>query len=449
MAGPGRAAGRAAAEPGALGLAAHDRTPLVARALAGQPDTVTRGGLWALSDALTARLRADGFRRVLVRSDDPTHILRAIEGCHAVGADLWIAHTNLPDPFIEEFTRRFGIELVVGDSDRPTGVTPVAGGPARRIHMMTSGTTGEPKVAIHTLESLLSRVRSGARVSVNRAGKWLLTYQPTGFAGLQVALTAVLSHGLLVIPEERTPLGFYQAAVDHGVTQVSATATFWRSLLMVAKPGALGLRQITLGGEAVDQATLTRLRTAFPDTRITHIYASTEAGVVFAVHDGREGFPAAWLQGPVQGVELRIRDGFLHIKTPNAMRAYATEAEQPLGEDGWLKTADQCEVRDDRVYILGRQDSTINVAGSKVYPLSVERFLLGLSGVLEARVFGVPNPVAGAIVGAEVVLAEGLDPKATRMEILKACREQLPGYQVPRAFKIVDAIQVKASGKKG
>ncbi len=431
--------------PDALGLIIGDETPLVARGSA----TVSRDQLRERAELLQDRLQSDGVHRVLVQSDDPVDILRAMQACEAAGADLWIAHTNVSDTFINEIIDRFGIQLLVGPTDQAVDRPTAGEAPARRVHMMTSGTTGRPKIAVHTLDSLLSRVRPSAQLPANRAGRWLLTYQPTGFAGIQVTLTAVLTNGTLVVPEARTPAGFYAAARDHRVTQVSATSTFWRALLMVAEPGALALRQITLGGEPVDQSTLDRLRRAFPDARLTHIYASTEAGVVFAVHDGREGFPAEWLDSAVQNVRLRIRDGRLQIKTPSAMRAYTTETTQPLTEDGWLATADECEIRGDRVYILGRRDSTINVAGSKVYPLAVETFLLSLDGVMEARVFGVPNPVAGTIVGAEVVVAAGLEAREMKKQIMRACHAGLPAYQIPRALKIVDAIQVHASGKKG
>ena len=428
-----------------LALSADDEAPLVALGAA----IASRGDVRQRADALRAKLEGGGLARVVVQSDDPAQILTALHACSATGADLWVAHTNVAEAFIAELVEEFKVQLLIRDEARETGVTGAGAEPAHRVHMMTSGTTGRPKVAIHSLESLLSRVRPTAQVAANRDGRWLLSYQPTGFAGMQVTLTAVLSNGLLVVPETRTPAGFYAAAREHGVTQISATATFWRALLMVAEPGSLSLRQITLGGEPIDQATLDRLRAAFPDARLTHIYASTEAGVVFAVHDGRAGFPAEWLETPPQNVGLRIRDGRLQIKTPNAMRAYATETAQPLTDDGWLATADECEIDGDRVFILGRKDSTINVAGSKVYPLAVETFLLGLDGVVEAKVFGVPNPVTGAIVGAKVVLAPGLDPKETKKVILKACRAGLPAYQVPRAFEIVDAIEVHASGKKG
>ena len=436
-----------------LDFSPDDATPLAARGEV----LVSRAALREMSDTLLEGLRAGGVQRAMVLSDDPVDILRALDACGRAGADLFIAHTNLAEAHIEEVVDAHGIACVIsaaGDvmRQKPGAASDTPG--AGRVFMMTSGTTGAPKIAEHSLESLLARARLGGRGASQASGKWLLTYQPTGFAGVQVILTAAITNGLIVSPLQRNPAGFFEAAKRWEVSQISGTPTFWRSFLMAASPQELALRQITLGGEASDQATLDRVKKAFPDARITHVYASTEAGVVFAVHDCLAGFPAEWLAGEggesqKPGPQVRIRDGYLQIKTANAMRGYLALAEQPMQDDGWLATADLCEIRGDRVHILGRQDSTINVGGSKVYPLAVESVLLSLPGVAEARVYGVPNPVSGALVGAEVVLEAGQDPAEARPRILAACREQLAGYQVPRVFKIVDAIESRASGKKG
>jgi acyl-coenzyme A synthetase/AMP-(fatty) acid ligase len=429
--------------PGAFSLSADDTSPLVA----GSERVLTRGDLARASQELSAEIEGAGITRVMVRSDDPFHILRAIDAANRVGADLFIAHTNLPEAHITEVIEKFGVQLIIGEEDRLTAAA-TGEAPSSRIFMMTSGTTGAPKIASHSLTALMSRAKAAMHPG-NRGAKWLLTYQPTGFAGVQVQLTAIVGRGVIVAPEQRTPAGFLEAAKANGVTQISATPTFWRAFLMVVRPGDLALRQITLGGEAADQPTLDRIRKAFPEARVTHIYASTEAGVVFSVHDGREGFPAEWLDSETQGVSMRVRDGFLHIRTPNAMGGYVTETAQPRLDDGWLATADRVEVRGDRAFIVGRDDSTINVAGSKVYPLMVEQFLLRQSGVVEAYVYGVSNPISGQLVAADVVIEPGLDPAETRSAVLAACRENLAQYQVPRAFKVVDAIRVRESGKKG
>ena len=426
-----------------FGLEPTDTAPLVAHASRVQ----SRGDLARAAEGLAATLTSGNLSRIMVHSDDPYDILRSMDAASRTGADLFVAHTNLPQTHIDAIIEKFGIQMVTGPQDRQTGLSPAA--PAEgRIFMMTSGTTGAPKIASHSLSALMSRAKAAMHPG-NRGAKWLLTYQPTGFAGVQVQLTAVVGRGVVVAPDERTPAGFLQAAKANGVTQISATPTFWRAFLMAVRPGDLALRQITLGGEAADQSTLDRIRKAFPDARVTHIYASTEAGVVFSVHDGQEGFPAEWLEKEIQGVSLRVQDGFLHIRTPNAMSGYVSDTAQPRQGDGWLVTADRVEIRGDRAFIVGRDDSTINVAGSKVYPLMVEQFLLSQPGVVEAHVYGVANPISGQLVAADVVLEAGLDAAATRSAILAACRESLAQYQVPRAFKVVDAIAVRASGKKG
>jgi acyl-coenzyme A synthetase/AMP-(fatty) acid ligase len=408
----------------------------------------SRGEIRAKSEMLAAGLKETSASRAIVCSDNPIDIIRAIDACARLGIDLYIAHTTTPPGQLADIIHAQGIQYRIGEVDEPLTGAATASSAQARIHLMTSGTSGIPKIAAHTLSSLLSRARATADHPANRMAKWLLTYQPSGFAGVQVILTATVTKGMVVAPVERNPRAFYDAAQRWGITQISGTPTFWRSFLMAGSMASLSLRQITMGGEAADQATLNRVRAAFPRARITHTYASTEAGVVFAVHDGREGFPAAFLGQTAHGIQLRICDGFLEIRTPNRMEGYVSEAAQPVLEDGWLRTNDRCEVVGDRVYILGRADKTINVGGYKVYPLAIEKLLLSVPGVSEAQVYGITNPISGALVAADVVLAPGEDPAVARPRILSACREHLASFQVPRVLKIVDAIVAHASGKK-
>ena len=427
-----------------LGLDSSDTTVLVTRG----DESFSRADVRAMSDSLIEIFKSSGISRAIVCSDNPLDIIRAIDASARGGVDLYIAHTTTPAEQIADIVKAYGIGYRIGEVDEPLAEANRAASPSARIHLMTSGTSGVPKIAAHTLESLVSRARATADHPANRSARWLLTYQPTGFAGVQVILTAAVTKGMVVAPIERTPRGFYDAAVRWDVTQISGTPTLWRSFLMAGKTSSLSLRQITMGGEAADQATLDRVKAAFPSARITHTYASTEAGVVFAVHDGLEGFPTSYLDQTAHGIQLRIRDGYLEIRTPNRMQAYVSENAQPLRDDGWLSTTDQCEIVGERVFILGRADKTINVGGYKVYPLAIEKLILSQPGVAEARVYGVSNPISGALVAADVVLSPGEDPAAARPRILAACRAQLASFQVPRVLKIVDTIETGASGKK-
>lgn len=404
----------------------------------------------ARSDALLQTMQAHNVRRALVQSDDPAEVIRAIDACARLGADLYVAHTSLPPEAISELIERFSIQLRIGDVQQlhahPSGATALE---LPDIFLMTSGSSGVPKIARHSLYALIDRLRSYTKHRSHDGCSWLLTYQPTGFAGIQVLLTAMLTGAKVVSTSLRTPHGFYEALRRTQISHVSATATFWRSLLMLLAPGELSLQQITIGGESIDQHTLDRLAAAFPQARISHTYASTEAGFVYSVSDRREGFPKQWLEDSTRAIQLRIRDGLLQVKTSHAMLGYASGHAQPLLEDGWLATLDRCELHEDRVRVVGRNDSIVNVAGSKICPSAVERFLLALPGVAEARVYGVPNPITGAILGADVVLMNDVDGQLTSRSIMSSCRAGLAPYAVPRILRIVDAVAVAASGKKG
>ncbi|MGO9809564.1 MAG: AMP-binding protein [Isosphaeraceae bacterium] len=414
-----------------------------------------RASVLQAASGLAEALQRQDRRRCLVQTGDATTIMAALIGCQASRADLILAHANLSQEYVEQIAEALqvdarlsaGLGITPYACERAAGVSNVARG---RVFLMTSGTTGLPKVVEHDLDRLVSRILPSARLEANRSGRWLLTYQPTAFAGLQVLLTACLTDGTVVEPAERTPVEFVAAAQEFGVTHISGTPTFWRSFLMACDALRLPqLRQITLGGETIDQVTLDRLVGAFPAARITQIYASSEGGVLFAVADGRHGFPADWLGPEVQGIQLRIVDGELEVQSPRRMVGYHAGGHcEPSTEDGWLRTGDLVRVDGDRVVFLGRRDAMINVGGSKVFPQEIEAFLIGLPNVVESRVKAVRNPISGQAIVAEIVIAPAADPEVVRLATLQACRQRLPRHQVPALIQVVPQVAVFDSGKK-
>ncbi|MEW6048669.1 MAG: AMP-binding protein, partial [Bacillota bacterium] len=216
-----------------------------------------------------------------------------------------------------------GVDATIGEE---LNVSPVPAAkvalPDASVLLTTSGTTGTPKVVRHSLHRLLGRVRlpkDGALPC-----RWLLTFHPGSFAGIQVLLTAILSGSELFAFSEPSATKLAEAAARYEVTHISGTPTFWRAfrIALGENAGEVPLQQITLGGEVADQPTLDMLAASFHGARISHIYATTEAGALFAVTDGRAGFPARWLECGVEGVRLRISDGVLEVLSPRSMEGY-------------------------------------------------------------------------------------------------------------------------------
>ncbi|WP_413432503.1 ANL family adenylate-forming protein [Crateriforma spongiae] len=312
--------------------------------------------------------------------------------------------------------------------------------------LATSGTTGTPKLVEHTLESLTRSASFDVRIGAQHT--WSSLYNLRGFAGLQVFLQAwcggsrfVMHRGELSLAER------IHRMARHGATALSATPTMWRKLLMTGGVESMPLKRITLGGEIADQKILDALADSFSGVKIRHIYASTEVGVGFSVRDGRAGFPVNFLDQAQGNVRLRVREGRLWLKSDGPGGRFVQSSPSMHDEDDFIDTGDLVVQNGDRFEFLGRAGGAINVGGNKVQPEEIERFLLGLDPVAEARVHAKKSPFTGSIVAVDIVPADSVDAATVRKVVTKACRAELPAYKVPAMIRVVDSIATNANGK--
>ncbi|MFN8037126.1 MAG: class I adenylate-forming enzyme family protein [Acidimicrobiia bacterium] len=401
-----------------------------------------------VDDLVTAHPELRGGGVALRATAERTTVLWLL-ALDVLAARVHIVPPTMPDETVEALVADLGLDAVIdGGAVRPTETHHRSGdrsggrpGGRSEVVLFTSGTTGVPKGVLHTWESLAGRIhRSGAL----GAARWLLAYPLSAFAGLQVFLHALLNGGSVVLGGGE-PAGAAQA-LRAGVTHVSSTPTFLRLLLMRDEIDAFAPEQFTLGGEPVDQPLLDRVKERFPASRVTHIYASSEMGACFSVHDGRAGFPAELLESDDAPVWLTIVDGELHIRSPYAMGGYVG-LDDPRDRTGLYATGDLVEHVGDRVHFLGRRNESINVGGQKVHPREVEEILLAEPRVRAVRVSGASSSVAGQIVRADVVAVPGADAAELRRALLDECRRRLQPYKVPRILRIVDEIEQTDSGK--
>jgi acyl-coenzyme A synthetase/AMP-(fatty) acid ligase len=220
---------------------------------------------------------------------------------------------------------------------------------------------------------------------------------------------------------------------------------------MSGAAGGFSPRYVRLSGEIADQAVLDGLKQAFPDASVGHAYASTEAGVGFAVNDGREGFPADLIGQSGGGVEMRVVDGSLRIRSKRTAHAYIGRyAAALLDADGFVDTGDMVELRGDRYHFVGRRGGIINIGGLKVHPEEIEAVINRHAEVRMSRVKSRRSPITGAIVVADVVLSSESDASrgdAIKGEILADCRASLAPHKVPAMIRFVSALDVTAAGK--
>jgi acyl-CoA synthetase (AMP-forming)/AMP-acid ligase II len=337
--------------------------------------------------------------------------------------------------------------LTIQDAVSGTPIEPSpADGPRTKWLVPTSGTTSKPKLVVHSLESLARKVLESAKIS-DPPRVWALFYDVARFAGYQVFFQSLLSGDTLVFPGLTEPIEERALfCANAGVSHISATPTLWRKILMSPASAKLAPVQITLGGEASDQPILTSLAAKYPNARVTHIYASTEAGVGLAVSDGRAGYPMSYTEKPFGGVEIRLSDDKLQIKAAANPERYAN-GNRFADADGWVETGDMVKVEGDRFFIIGRKSGIINVGGDKVIPEQVRDALLDCELVHEAVVYGKQNPFTGALVAADIVLSEPMSKTDARAAIDAFLHHRLSPPERPRVMRFVSEILTTATGK--
>lgn len=316
--------------------------------------------------------------------------------------------------------------------------------------LLTSGTTGLPKMVVHTLATLAGAIQPGSASASPIV--WSTFYDIRRYGGLQIFLRAVLTGTSLVLSSaQESTADFLARAGLQGVTHISGTPSHWRRALMSPSADMIEPHYVRLSGEIADQAILNHLRSTYPEAGIAHAFASTEAGVAFEVSDGLAGFPTR-LMGEGIDVRMKVEDGTLRICSGRIADRYLGHQTKPLrGEDGFVDTGDMLELRDDRYYFIGRRDGVINIGGLKVHPEEVEAVINRHSEVRMSLVRTRKSPITGAIVVADVVLntASAGNGQAGKLkdEILQLCRGMLPRHKVPAAIHFVDNLPVAATGK--
>lgn len=448
------------------------RTGLDAHRSLSTSDTTVRLADLACASALDGRLDGLRGRSVLISTSDQLAAVLALIELDGIARRLVLCPPDLDPKHLPYVVATAEIDAIVSDrADSLANLAVEAIVPiARQLHtanvdrapqhatewiLFTSGTTGVPKMVVHTLATLTGAIKPSGTLA--GALVWATFYDTRRYGGLQILLRALLGGGSLVLSSPgESVTGFLERARDRGVTHITGTPSHWRRALMGSAAGSISPVYARLSGEIADQAIIDSLQETYPQAKVAHAFASTEAGVAFEVTDGKAGFPASFLGTSESGVDLKVVDDTLRIRSPRTAVHYLGRSDETLLDaDGFVDTGDVVEARGDRFYFVGRRGGIINVGGLKIHPEEVEAVINRHPGVRMSLVTGRKNPIMGTIVAAEVVLASDdntIDPVAvenTKAEILAACRSSLAAHKVPASIRFTSSLAVTASGKLG
>lgn len=296
--------------------------------------------------------------------------------------------------------------------------------------LFTSGTTGLPKKVKHSFRSIARFVRKSES---KQNDVWGFAYNPTHMAGIQVFFQALLNGNPIVRLFGLSKEDLFREIENYSITNISATPTFYR-LLLPAEGVCESVLRLTSGGEKFDEKTIQQLKIAFPRAKITNVYASTEAGTLFAS----------------QGNDFVIKPEFeklIKIENNELLIHRSLMGETEILQGEWYNTGDLVEVIEEapvKFRFISRKNEMINVGGYKVNPSEVEEAIRDIRGTQDVRVFAKKNSVLGNVICCEVVKT---DPRLEEVNIRAFLQGKLQEFKIPRIIKFVDKLSTTHTGK--
>ncbi|HEY9870588.1 MAG TPA: AMP-binding protein [Candidatus Obscuribacterales bacterium] len=283
--------------------------------------------------------------------------------------------------------------------------------------ILTSGTTGVPKGAVHDLGSLINNVSELAATFGLRADDRAFLPLPTSHIfGMAVLLAQLLTGGCIVLSDFH-PADFWNTVTRLKVTMVVGVPTIYGALINLPSPPAneIPVQQYLSGGAPLPVSLAHEFEKRFT-RRIVQGYGTTETKILCFNKDG----PPESVGRPLPSVVIEIVDqndevvgegdsGEIRIAGPSLMKGYLNqpEASAQVLHRGHYHTGDIGYIRDGLLYISGRSKEMIIVAGNKVFPSEVETVLRQHPLAHEVAVLGVPHRKLGQLVKAVIVVKSG------------------------------------------
>ena len=297
--------------------------------------------------------------------------------------------------------------------------------------LFTSGTSGQPKAAVHDFSKLLTKFKTVRKTQ--RTINFLLFDH---WGGLNTLFYTLSNCGVVLALKNRKPEAVCEFVEAFKIELLPVSPSFLNLLILseiYQKYDLSSLKLITYGTEPMPLHTLIKAKKIFPEVTFQQTYGLIELGVLRSKSKSDDSL---WVKLGGEGFELRVVDDILQIRADSAMLGYLN-ADSPFTEDGYFITGDQVEVEGEYYKILGRKSEIINVGGDKVYPQEVENIILDMDNIQEVTVYGEKHALMGNIVCANVVLISEEDPKEFTRRLKTYCKEKMQGFKIPIKIKVV------------
>ncbi|MFA5885443.1 MAG: acetate--CoA ligase [Acidimicrobiia bacterium] len=374
------------------------------------------------------------------------------------------------------------LDALVAAADDDVAVAPTRPDDPALLHF-TSGTTGTPKGAVHVHEAVLAHLVTGRlALDLHDDDVFWCTADPGWVTGVSYGIVSPLANGVRSVVDEGEfdPERWFRILAENDVTVWYTAPTAVRMMMRLgidaARAHALpALRFIASVGEPLNPEAVRWGIDAFGLPIHDNWWQTETGGIMVANYAATEIRPGS-MGRPIPGIDVAIlrrdargvvvgtdgepeivdtpmTEGELAIRRgwPSMFREYLGEPDRYakcfVGD--WYCSGDLAMLdADGYVWFVGRADDIIKSAGHLIGPFEVESALMEHPAVAEAGVFGKPDPIAGELVKAMVLLRPGFEPtEALRLELIGFGRKRLGAAIAPKELDFASSLPKTRSGK--
>ncbi len=336
---------------------------------------------------------------------------------------------------------------------------PVAQPHEMTVLLYTSGTTGFPKGVMLSSTNIMTNILQGLSRLPLDLGQRVFAILPLfhSFAQFAFVWGSILT-GCSVILVPKIDRRSILEGLRHKPTIFLGVPALYGLLCLLKTADLSSVLYCICGGDTLPE----KIRMAFElvyQRKLCNGYGLTETSPVISAHLEDNLCLANNVGRPLIGISCSIRAsngdevpqgeiGVLWVKGDNVMLGYYNEPEKTreIIHDGFLNTGDFAMInKRGEIIICGREKDVIAHKGIKIYPPEIENVIMLHPAVIHVGVIGKPDEETGEVPIAYVQVRG----KSTNLEkeLRALCNEHLASYKVPRAFIVVDAMPLTATGK--
>ncbi|MES2715615.1 MAG: AMP-binding protein [Pseudomonadota bacterium] len=429
----------------------------------------------ALADAQAARWQAQGLgagSRVGWLGHNSPELLAGLLACAKLGAVFVPLNWRLAPAELVAIATHAGLSALEHTPELAELAAAVRAGaglagaahPAQAGDLLlvyTSGTTGEPKGALHTQAGMLANIAMATAVQGFTAAERVLAVLPLfHVGGLCIQVLPALAAGAAVNLHARFEPGAWLADVAawRPSTSLLVPAVMQAILAHPGWPQAdlSSLRFLNSGSSIVPAALIEAFHAR--GVPMAQVYGSTETGPFsIALAPGEALARVGSVGRPAPGVQLQLVGadgapvavgavGEIRLRAPNLMRGYHRLPAGTGFVDGWFATGDlACADGAGHVTVVGRSKDMLISGGENIYPAEIENIAATWPGVAEAAVVGLPDVRWGEVPVLVLVPQPGaeIDVDALQLQL----QQRLARFKQPRAILQMDSVPRTALGK--